>query len=372
MPAPTVSASVDATTRVVQATINCPQGNNIYYAYGLAGSANLPLQTIQSLIKTPVPDPLYYRQVGTVKTTKATDTKVQLTGIKNSGETYSLYAICEYLGANSTATSTTFTSWNNTNLKTLVIGITTTGTLTSVQKSIVAAAIAKALGTTKQVWTDEDKPFSASASNRILQSNVYNFYILPDYTSTAAAEDPDIAKYLKAASDSDFVGKVSTAAALPSITFTAATAASYPSTLPSPSLVTAYPAVTSTDTTLSMTLKQAGSAGSLYCAYQALTAVANNTQSVISETAYYALNLNATKLEALLNTDVQCNFSSLSSNTSYQLYYYGENTGLPKIRTSIYTQIATTTATASPSGLSILRFFSVIFMAIILIVLVEI
>ena len=227
MPKLTISAAVQSTGKV-QASFICLQGKNLYWIYGLGGSAFVNLSKIQELLMNSISDPLYYRTVGKQSITAGQRVVIEaLPNIKNSGEKYTLVVFCEYLGFNSTA-YINFISFNNTKLETLVIGLQTTGSLSSAQKISVAGAIATVLKTNKTVWTDDDKTAQASAS-RILQNyNTVNFYILPDYTSSVAADDE--IKKLKTtitATSTKFSSDITSKAALPSVTFTGASAISF-------------------------------------------------------------------------------------------------------------------------------------------------
>ena len=58
---------------------------------------------------------------------------------------------------------------------------------------MTAGAIAAVLKTNKAVWTDEDQPVYVLSTARILETGtIAIFYIIPDYTSTTIAADPDI------------------------------------------------------------------------------------------------------------------------------------------------------------------------------------
>ena len=368
MPAPTVVATVQA-DGAVKADFTCAQGKNLYYVYGLAGSAYLSLDKLQALIKTPVYDPTTFRTVKTQSITAATLFSVAaLPNIKNSGEKYTLVAFCEYLGANSTAT-TTFTSFNNTKLETLVIGLTTATPLTSAQKPTVAAAIATVLGTTRPVWTDEDKPYYALASARILQAGTSNFYILPDYNSTTLAADAVITamKSTITTGATAFATAVGTKSAF---TFTGATAVSYSSSVASPSLFAAYPLITTTDTTFSFPLKQSGAAGTLFWAYKKEAPKANNTQTTITEADFALLTTTSNSTAATVDIELTATVTGLTADTSYTVYYYGQNTGLPKMKTPIYSQIITTKTTAAPTGVEMLRYGFFVLLAMIMVILV--
>ena len=128
-----------------------------------------------------------------------------------------------------------------------------------------------------------------------------------------------------------------------SVTFTGASAVSYPSSVASPSLATTYPHITVTDYSFSFTLKQSGASGTLYWAYKKETANDNNIQSYIDEsdfTALTAVTINNTA--ASVDTDIPITVTDLAAESQYTVYYYGQNNGLPKIKTPIYSQIIIT------------------------------
>ena len=367
IPVPIITTEIQ-NTGSVKVSFTCTTANNVYWAYGLAGSAYLSLNQVQALIKTPLYDPINFRTVGT--TVGNTYSSNALPYIKNSGEKYTLAVFCEFLGANSTATKT-FNSFNNTKLETLVIGLISATALTAAQKPLVAASIATILGTTRPVWTDDDKPHYVLTKRMLQATSTAFFYILPDYNLTSDSTDANIDGWKKtiaenAAAATSFASQVGTKS---SVIFTGATAVTYPSTLPSPSLVNTYPSITVTDTSFSIILKQSGAAGTLSYVYKKETVKANNTQSTITETDFAALptaSLISDSAAAVIDTNVTITVSGLAPDFSYTVYYYGQNNGLPKMKTPIYTQIITT----NKAGVGILRYGFFILLAMMIVILV--
>ena len=337
---------------VVTLDVVCNSGSTFYWAYGLAQSASLTLSQVQSLINNFVADPLYYRTVGFderykgVYQSSTVNSNQILSNIKNSGEDYTLVAYCEYLGATSTATAT-FKSFKNPKLEVLVIRLTTSVSLTSSQKLAVAGAIGFVLGTKKYVWTDENK-YVAGSGTRILEtSNIAQFYIYPDYTSSTDAADVEIStlKSVVSLDPAKFVSAVNLKAAQPGVNLIQVTASTSVSSSSSPNLVTTYPIISVDQNSFEMILRQGGADGTLNWAYKEKGSFANNILSIIPDAEFAAyVNINLNNAPAVMDTDLKINVTGLIVDTTYNVYYYGQSYGISQVKTPIYSQIITTLA----------------------------
>lgn len=95
-------------------------------------------------------------------------------------------------------------------------------------------------------------------------------------------------------------------------------------------------------------LKQSGTSGYLIWAYKEDSIkTAANALSFVSDSDFNNLRISGiNKIEVLKEMDVIITGENLTKNTSYMIYYYGENNGLPRMKTPIYTQVVTTKASA--------------------------
>lgn len=339
---PIISASLQLDGKI-KAKFNCAQGNKVYWAYGLGGSAFLNLQQIQELNTDPTPDPIYYRTVGSANISPNQDLNIDaLPNIKNSGELYTLVAFCDYFGANSTS-NITFNSYNNTKLETLVIILKASSILSTAEKLKIASIIAGVLITKKSVWIDEDVSVKSSTSSRILQGMNSNlFYILPNYTNTEAIGDAEITvlKEIIGRNPEKFVNKVN---GLSGKNFQDLYVASYVSTAASPILYKPYPSINVNETNFNFTLRQTGTPGYINWAYKEVNINLDSALSFISDSDFINLKISGlNKIEVANEKDVIISCANLIANTSYAIYYYGENNGLPRMKTPIYKQIVTT------------------------------
>ena len=122
-----------------------------------------------------------------------------------------------------------------------------------------------------------------------------------------------------------------------------------------------------------MTLKQLDAAGHLFWGYKEESFKVNNSFSLISEAEFATLTLSGLNMaDSLIVIDAPVIVSSLKPSTSYTIYYYGENNGIPKMTTPIYTQIITTETAVSTTenDAELMRYGLFGFISIIMVILV--
>ena len=337
----------------MQLQVSCPNASKLYFAYGLYDSAKLTLPELKKKVKDgrTVDDKLYWLQLKAVdlagNTSNKTNGTYPLAGIKNSGEKYSYAQYCEigYYANNQTGN---FISKSN-GAQALSIQLTSSSLLNTVQKIQCATGIGKALNTTNSsIYTDEGVLGNAVAA-RLLQTADSKYFILPDYALNVS--DPNIDKYNEYinANKNSFVESVTSKAAINGITFSNPVSAKTNETLqPAPTIPDDYPKITINSDSISVILKQ-DVAGTIFIAWQVLPTLTNSNNSTMNNETftnspeYKSNSLQRNMIATNTGDEKTFQIGNLTIQQSVKFFYWGENMGMPRLRTLVYSKIVSTT-----------------------------
>ena len=265
--------------------------------------------------------------------------------VKNSGELFSLKLLC-IATDNQGSSIASFTSKDN-GANSVVIKLAFSRALLASEKLIIAAAIKTFLNITNQIYTDDGQSVvSTSASGRILQttSNV-TVTILPNYLLTVS--DPSLTNVSATITNSsnNFSSIIVQGVSGTSISNVAV--ANVRTIGGSPALTNQYPSILSGSSSLSFTLSMSTN-GTIY-AYLNQSNNSNSNTSMSYDSFIILVNANfATNSQSVTSgQSAVFTFSNLTASTSFQLYYYGENQGVPVLRTVVYEQSTTTSSNNS-------------------------
>jgi len=182
----------------VNLQVNCSVPSQVLFIYGLFTSANS--YTLSSLANVtgiiPPNDFLYtWEGKGVISTDITGFLNLTLNGpFQNSGQLYQMKLWCQASNQWGTlttnVTSVNWTQFDN-GAKIVKLQVNTSNYVNFAKKPLVALAIQKALGITREIYTDNFVPASSYQSSRRilttetrqLQNYIYNytFYVLPDY-----------------------------------------------------------------------------------------------------------------------------------------------------------------------------------------------
>lgn len=333
-------------------TVNCYTANNIYFAYGIGNSALLSLLEIQELINYPKNNQNEYLRVGKRQNVANEEQVFLLNGIKYSGEIYQFKAFCESNGGNASAI-TNFQTLNTTHSESLILELNATTAINSLQKRLIAQEIGYILQSTKKIWVDDGSFIvpSRAVTGRFLQdesSSIARFFILPEYTLNEKDAIVETHKTYLVKNKDKFLNDLNNR--LLEITLNNLNLFSYNTAAPTPYVNEETRQIVATSKGIKISFSQStlGSFAVLYTKRNKL-AVNETIAPIVSEIQlqkelansgqqYSAVMVNIKNL----TEPVVLSIENLTPNTTYNIYYYGENEGFPKVTTSIYHAIVRT------------------------------
>ena len=333
-------------------TINCFNAFNIYFAYGIGNSALLSLSEIQELINYPKQNQNDYLRVGKRTNVINQEQVFLLRGLKYSGENYQFKAYCESNSANASAI-TTFNTLNTTHSESLILQFNTSFPINTVQKGIMAQEIGYILQTTKKVWADDGSFIipARAVTGRFLQdesSYITRFFILPEYSLNEKDLIVETHKNYLAKNKDKFLNELNNR--LLEITLSNLEVQSYSTAAPGPYVLNE--ALQTVATSKSIKIKYSQSTLGNFVVYYRKEGklVVNETNPiVVSEIQLNKEMINAGQQYSTVRVNIQnltesvsLSLDNLNPNTTYNLYYYGENDGFPKVKTPIYHELLRT------------------------------
>lgn len=343
----------------VKANVNCLNGKNIYYSYGIANSALISLPTIKSQITTPIEDLLNFLVVGRLTNIPGQDMEWVLTGLKNTGENYIFRAYCEVVDYATSPVDVNFITTNNTKAESLMLYVKTDKVLTATTKTTVSQAITSLLSTTKTLWTEDDVTvIQTTALASTSESNVYKFSILPDYSNVNVDPYLNAMKAYITKNQNEFTAKLNNS--LIDIGINAIVVSTFQTDAPAPSIL--FKNATANYSSIVVNWKQntPGRVTVFYKKNDVIVKTDKNLNFILTDTEFTTLssdsaNLVQYKYQVPANEEVPLLVYNLTANTTYRLYYYGENDAIPKRKTVVMGEILTT-LNQTINGLEMMKF----------------
>ena len=344
----------------VKASVNCLKGNNIFYSYGIAKSALIDVPTIKSQIATPLEDLLDFLVVGRL-TNNPSDQNYEwiLTGLKQTGENYVFRAYCELNDYVTSPVDVNFITVNNTKAESLILYVKTNKVLTATTKTTVVQAITTVLSTTKTLLTEDDaNVVQTSTINNLYESNVYKFTFLPDYSLVNVDPYLNAMKAYILKNQKEFAAKLNNS--LADIGINAIVVSNFQTTAPVPVILSKNSTVNYSSIVVNWKQNTPGRVTVFYKKNEKVVITEKNLNFNLTDAEYLTLSNDAAslvqyKFQVPANEEVPLLVYSLTANTTYRFYYYGENDAIPKRRTPVMGEILTT-LNQTINGLQVMKF----------------
>ena len=330
----------------VKATVNCLKGNNIFYSYGIHKAALIDVPTIQSLMTTLFDDPLNFLVVGRLTNIPGQDLEWILTGLKQTGENYVFRAYCELNNYVTSPVDVNFVTINNPRAESLILYVKTSKALNSATKLTVSQQIKSLLSTTKTLWTEDDASvIQTSTLNMSPQNNVYKFSFLPDYSIV------DVDPYLNAMkafiikNQNKYAAKLNNSVA--DIGINGIVVSTFKTAALVPVLISKSSVVNYSSVVVNWEQNTPGRVTVFFKENDQFVKTEKILNFNLTDAEFATLsndtsNLIQYKFQVPADEEVSLLISNLTANTTYRIYYYGENDAIPRRKTTVMGEIFTT------------------------------
>jgi hypothetical protein len=335
----------------VSLNYNCNSENiDVYIAYALGKIVNSvdlahAKEVLTAADKLKSNEIVGWLQVEDLKKVAKNEKYVLTKAVKNSGADYTVKIFCGDQSATFTFKTKAITT------KPVVVTFTSSKDLTAAMKLTMANNIAAFLKNDikkNPIYADDGQKADKQVTTRRLAATDGKFVVYPDYSANVA--DTKLDGYATAIKGSTFPAEV--VKTLDGVTVTNVKADPLDVNNTPVDFTTALPALTVEETKVSFKLTLSGEGNVIY--YQAkLDKKTANTNATYDYDFYKANAKPVNEIKAnLTGNDAAISLSNLEKDTSYQIYYYASNNGIPQLYSNVYSQTYTTKA----AGLENLKF----------------